>query len=253
MLRRADLPLALMTAALAACAAEGRPSAPGYGPLAGIACAEEARGLLRDWGADEHYLEAPPGPTGSRTLRYPTGAIGQWVIVSVRGGAPVLTRLDARGEETRRFAEDCSVEVIASPRASPPGNRDALFTDADLRDAIERSARGVVVYAWSPHMPLSVDGYAEIAAAGRSLGLDVVPVLIAHGDVAFSRREAERAGIPPGGLRQVDSNELIQRDAQVHAPSILVFADGRISTVLPGYRNAEGYREYLSAFLGAGD
>ena len=36
------------------------------------------------------------------------------------------------------------------------------------------------------------------------------------------------------------------RDALVHAPSIIVFTRDRISPVLPGYRNAEGYARFLA-------
>jgi hypothetical protein len=98
-------------------------------------------------------------------------------------------------------------------------------------------------------MPLSVDGWREIDTAATALGLDALPVTFAHGDADFARREAARGGIPPAGLREIDSVELVMRDLQLHAPSILVFADGRVSPVLPGYRNADGYRSFLQNFL----
>ena len=55
-------------------------------------------------------------------------------------------------------------------------------------------------------------------------------------------------GIPEEGLREVASIELLLRDAQVHAPTILVFQSGRVSPALPGYRNADGYERFLRAF-----
>jgi hypothetical protein len=102
-------------------------------------------------------------------------------------------------------------------------------------------------------MPLSVDGWAELDAAARSLGLVAVPVLIDEADADFARREADRVGMPPEALRAITSIELIMRDLQLHAPTILVFAEDRVSPVLPGYRNSDGYRRFLEAFLGAAE
>ena len=121
------------------------------------------------------------------------------------------------------------------------------FTDADLRAGL--GERATVVYTWSPHMPLSVDGYREIAQASRALDARLIPVLFAGGDRAFARSEAQRVGIPDEGLREIASIELVFRDAHVHAPTILVFHAGRVSPVLPGYRNADGYRRFLEEFL----
>jgi len=135
--------------------------------------------------------------------------------------------------------------------ARPGEDAPPPFTDADLRAALDDAgAAGLVVYAWSPHMPLSVDGWTEITSASAARGYDAIPVLIAHADPDFARREAVRGGIPAEGLREVASVELIMRDLQVHAPSILVFGTGTVSPVLPGYRNAEGYGRFLEAFGG---
>lgn len=124
------------------------------------------------------------------------------------------------------------------------------FTDADLRAARQASPR-LVVYVWSPHMPLSVDGYAEVAAAAGTFDAIVVPVLFAGSDPAFARREADRVGMPRGALREMASRTLARREGQLHAPSIVVFQDAGVAPVLPGYRNAEGYRRYLESVLDA--
>ena len=80
----------------------------------------------------------------------------------------------------------------------------------------------------------------------------MIPLLITGSDRGFAEREAARVGIPEGGLREVRSVELHFRDAQVHAPAILIVAGDRISDVLPGYRNAYGYLRYLRSFLDSG-
>ena len=170
--------------------------------------------------------------SGDRTYRLPTGKLGTWVVLSRPSVGPLtITQVNSSGTTTLAFRADCSAVETFVVHASPAGDRSTRFTDDDLRDALLRhQAGGLVVYAWSPHMPLSVEGFREVAEAD------------------FARREAERAAIPLSGLREMDSVELIQRGVQLHAPSIIAFGYGRVSALLPGYRNADGYGRFLEAF-----
>jgi hypothetical protein len=246
--------VALVAVALVGCVPDQPVRSPLDAVLVDVLCADEVRSSLREWGAGKGFLEAPPSGDGARSYRFPTSEFAEWVVLTVPDAAPprvvLVTVEQAVG---RLFAGDCSWETRG--RMHEPVSTDAsqLFTDAELRGHLD-AADGVpvVVYVWAPHMPLSADGYREIAEAGRALGMPVVPVLIAFSDTEFAEREARRTGIPPAGLKQIDSNELVQRQAQVHAPSIIVFGADRVSPVLPGYRNAAGYREYLEAFLDGG-
>ncbi|MDA1102248.1 MAG: hypothetical protein O2956_01440 [Gemmatimonadetes bacterium] len=232
--------------------------------LQDVVCGREVAETLHDFRAVSRYLTAPPSADGGRSYRLPTSTRSDWVILTVPNrGRPQVSRLTPAGATVRTFASDCSVDERSVARSTPPQEgavganrsegRPARFTDADLGSALSAAAgRPVVVYVWSPHMPLSVDGFAEIQKAADRLGLSVEPVLIARGDADFARREAERVGMPASALREIDSVELVMRDAQVHAPSILVFGPDRVSPVLPGYRNSDGYGRYLTAFLTAG-
>lgn len=234
---------------------------------ASVPCSAEVGRVLRAWSAGPRYLAGPPGLGGAARHRIPAGGIGRWVVLSLApSGMPVLERWsDGRYERIaldRRCAPAGSGvgsrgHAIGAPSGgsgrapSAPGT----FTDDDLRRALAARGAGgqgrsaLVVYAWSPHMPLSVDGYAEIRTAAGSLGMRVEPVLLPGSDRAFARREAERVGMPVAALREAASVELAMRDALVHAPTIVAFGRSRASPVLPGYRDVDGYREYLEAFL----
>lgn len=223
--------------------------------LAGAPCSAAVHSALEGWGAGPEYLDGAPASTGAATLRFPTRERGVWVVVqSQERHAPSLQRVDAEGVTLRSFGAECVPQDVSAPRSesAPAGVDD--FDDRALNlvlsDADAASEQGVVVYAWSPHMPLSVDGWSEVDAAARTVGLRAVPVLIDEADEGFARREADRVGIPPEGLRAITSVELIMRDLQLHAPAILLFADDRVSPVLPGYRNSDGYRRFLEEFLG---
>jgi hypothetical protein len=241
--------------ALAACAAQ--PSVPGGDLVQGRPCAEAALARLAEWGAAEERLEAPPSPGAARSVRIATHEIGRWILIDLPiTGAATLTRVTPDGAERLTWSPACRASVEHAPGIAGASRDRARFSDADLSAALALTGgpgepRGVIVYLWAPHMPLSVDGYAEIAAAGASLELPVVPVLSPGSDPDFAVREAGRVGIPSDALREATSVELAFRDAYVHAPAIVAFVGGRASPVLPGYRDRDAYVTFLEDFLTA--
>jgi hypothetical protein len=210
------------------------------GPLVGTRCEEAVAASLEAWGAKRDAPMGAPMADGATAYRFPTARIGAWVVLTLRrDGEAEVARIGPDATLRRRFLTDC--RPVDEPRpalvADVEGPGAARLTDALLEEALGAASDrpGLVVYAWSPHR----------------LGLSALPTLIAHADTDFARREAARGGIPQQGLRVVSSVELIMRDLQVHAPSILVFSGERVAPVLPGYRNADGYRTFLEAFLRA--
>lgn len=230
------------------------PDRPTRGPvdrlLLDIACADHARLALRMWGASDPVPGQIPDPDGGRSVRMPAGAPGNWVVMTVwPDRAPRLLRATPTTLTERRFASDCTPMDGRVARVGPPTGGFPAFTDADLAQVVAGHDEPVVVYVWSPHMPLSVDGWTEIAEATARVGWRVVPVVMPYSDEGFVRSEAARVGLAESaGVRMADANELLYRDGLVHAPSVIVFTRERVSPVLPGYRNAAGYLRYFEAF-----
>ena len=124
------------------------------------------------------------------------------------------------------------------------------FTDRDLAALLERRTRGVL-YLWSPHMPLSVDGYAELRRAAEARRLEVVALLDPQSDRRFAAAAVAEGRLPVAALDVADSVELQFRELPLHAPAIVVFSGGRLqATVLRGYRSAEEYGAFFSRVLG---
>ena len=222
-----------------------------------LRCSAEVRDVLNSSGALLEPFNGPPTGTGGRVLRFRSEELGRWYVVTQEStGQLVAVERSPRGDRAWDFGEGCESVSRPDVGGAPPdeifGAETGIFTDADLAAAIGESAPNpVVVYLWSPHMPLSVDGVAEIRQAGALTGVRVEVVQIAHGDLDFALREAARVGMPPEALRVASSVELLMRDGQVHAPSIIIFTEDRVSPVLPGYRNAEGYARFIDAFRGS--
>ena len=125
----------------------------------------------------------------------------------------------------------------------------AALDDAAVSELLQRESAGVF-YAWSPHMPLSVDGLKEITAAGEQIGVDVIPVLSPHANIDYARDRLQDRDLPESLLQENASAELVKRELFLHAPAILVFSDGEfVSPVLPGLRRADDYADLIRRFL----
>lgn len=214
-------------------------------------CSASVLDRLKRWGASSDAIAAPASPASPTPtrLRIPTRILGDWVLLeSTPDFAPILTRVRAAGATVVSFASDCSFSERFTPSAAlREDDASSIFTDDELTRLASTSA--VVVYVWSPHMPLSVDGYSEIREAAEGLEVELVPVLFPASDRAFAAAAVIQGGIPLSGLREARSVELIYRSALVHAPTVIIVSGTRVSQAMPGYRNAKGYREFLTGFL----
>lgn len=212
-------------------------------------CAPEVRRWIESWGPSGEILRAPPGIDGRERLRLATHELGVWITLEGvgRGGSrnPVLFRTSFEGSERVELSRDCRAGVSAVERA-PLAAGAGGFTDRDLSGALQQSHR-LVVFLWSPHMPLSADGLPEIEDAARATGAALVVVTDPSSERRFVDEVSREKGIRPEWGRPLASVELLFRDLAVHAPSILVFDEGRASAPLPGYRNRHDYRRFLEA------
>jgi len=211
--------------------------------LAGQTCATAIEAQLTDWGATAEVLKSPGGPQGGDVYRIATGERGVWLTYHQPSDLPSGSVFRTDPYETVRldFQADCAVRRTVSTRTPVPG----AFTDEDLSTLVERHGR-LVVYLWSPHLPLSVDGYHEIKAAAEAESFAFVAVVDAGASRSLTRTVGAAQGVPEDARRPLGAVELLFRDIAVHSPSILVFADGQASAPLPGYRNRDAYRRHLA-------
>lgn len=168
--------------------------------------------------------------------------------------APVgsATLVEPGRRTRRRWNGRCEEAAPVGERSAPEDEAQKNgFTDDDLQQTLRRLDTGVI-FLWSPHMPLSVSGYDSISAAADRLGLPLVPLLDPMADAGYAATTATAAGIPEVALRPLASIELTFRNLTTHAPSIQLFAGGRLlDAMLPGYRDAEYYGDYIAERLAA--
>ena len=159
------------------------------------------------------------------------------VCRTMRPGSPILLVL--------LVVVQASCTTPRSPAVEPLD-----FTDRDLHTLLEAdysAGTGGLIYSWSPHMPYSVKGLAEIAELARRRGLQLVPLLDPQADLELAEA-AVPAELPT--LRRLDSRVLIDRGLSLHYPALLVFSQGSLGdTVLPGYTSPERYDRFVSEQL----
>jgi hypothetical protein len=221
---------------------------PAEAILTGVRCEATVRNQIREWDGDlASALPDPPAPTGLRSVRVPTGAMGLWLRVVEESRSQVaIERITATRVERLRFDNECAAAefAVATP-VPPPG----AFSDSELIARVARGERGVFLL-WSPHMPLSVDQHAVLAGVARELGLTVIPLLDPAADGAYAVRVVRERGLPQDVARPLGGIELAFRGMTTHTPSLQVFADGRlVGPVLYGYRGAAALRAALETTL----
>jgi hypothetical protein len=144
-------------------------------------------------------------------------------------------------------------EVLATSAAAAVGVVAGVDADSRLEDvaahllgcaqgAAEASSCAGIVYVWSPRMPLSRTGIAEIAAAAEALGVTLHVVQ----STELTDRPSGRGPAPPDALARA----LISTGATLHEPALVVHAGGRLlGPAILGFKTADAYRSLVEERL----
>ncbi len=221
------------------------------------ACRKQALPVLSKWKSLDQWTEkGMPNPTGT-SYASPTETIGKWITLFVgEPGKPLGAALTERSGSaiTEWSAPDCVPKISfrkgPAPSKKPePGLAQAPLTDDDVRKIVTTHPTGVF-YVWSPEMPLSVNGYKNIEAACKKLGANLTPILHPSAGVPQAKKALAKAKDPATkGLAKSPKSTAFEfqfRHLYLHAPSILIFKEGRfIGHVVPGVMPAKDYEELI--------
>ena len=211
-----------------------------------VPCAGAVRQQLERWDVAGSMRRVAERPLEAARYAWPTSRIGVWLDLRVDRDRTVTLARVAPDVVTRlTWNTECQVTARTQVTSGDPSEVAASVTDADL-DRFIATSPALAVYLWSPHMPLSVDGLQQASLASTRLGFAFLPVLDPRADRSYAARVAREAGLPPGATRRAASVELAFRDMLVHAPSLLLYVEGRAAgPAVPGYRDAAGYERVI--------
>ena len=211
-------------------------------------CATQVAEQRLAWGVTGMPHVQPPAATDATLLHWATSTLGTWVV-ELRGAHDVSLRRVADGHVTHVvWSTDCVPSSSETPGPSLGAER---FTDTDLRRLVAEQPRGLL-YVWSPHMPLSIEGVALARMLAEGRGLPLTVLLDPAANETLARSIAETHGWPPTTTIVADSTELRFRDVLVHAPTLQAYAGGRlVGSALPGHHTNDEYSAYLDRVFAA--
>jgi hypothetical protein len=198
-------------------------------------CGATLAAVEHRWGGTGAWRRLAPYPVPREAS--PTDSVGVWLERwTLDDGRVELRRVSAHETVVAELGDGCAVRTTTHRRTYDAAATAHAFTDEALRATLAAHPRGMI-YVWSPGMPLSVRGLAEAKAVATSLGIAFTAV------VADAREgELEIVRPDPADARTLDALELVYRDATVHYPTALFYADGKpLGTAVPGYKSRDTY------------
>ena len=232
---------------VAVASAQPLPTAPREATPDNGRCRAAVERRLAEWGGGHERYRDADGPFGARQWRVPTHEIGTWLLLHEPvDGTPAVARVDERSTTRLTFDARCHeafTMIESSPIASVAGD---VFTDSHVRALLAAQPQGVV-YLWSPHMPLSVDGYRTVSDVAQRMGMSFTALRDPMSDAGYAAALAKEAGLPASALRTFTSIELSFRQLNLHAPAVLVFSGGHFDGLaVLGYREAAGFEAAIA-------
>ena len=127
------------------------------------------------------------------------------------------------------------------------------FNDSHLESLLKASKKNesdVVIYSWSPHMPLSVKGLDQLFPLAKSKKILPLVVLDPNCNLELAQTLVTEHGWPKTVLQLNHSDILIQLGNRIHYPSYIFAKDGKIvSPIYPGLKSKDNVEIMIGKHL----
>jgi hypothetical protein len=218
-------------------------------------------GKLNQWSQERSWSATLSELNDQWVYLSPTEVLGRWIRLETLPHRKLrVSLLTDRTTESVEFSQSSSFKRApsSSGKAGAPSCGETKtkitrkiraaggFEDSDLIKTVGAQKSGLI-YVWSPHMPLSVEGFTAAQAAAQAAKVAFVPLLDAEADQEFALKTAREQKFPESALRRQESMELHFRGMAAHFPSAVAFTDGKIQgAVIAGLESKEGYQQMVS-------
>lgn len=162
----------------------------------------------------------------------------------------VADKIKETKSATTFTAGECAAKVIDSKLESAvpvATTKEKLnhYLDADLFSAMKKNSWGVI-YVWTPYMPLSVSGLAEIKKALAGTDGELTILLDPRATVGEAEKWIEKGLVQKNELRKAASTEISDRGLGVHFPAVYIYKDGFLAnTDYVGFKKSEIYSKWI--------
>lgn len=213
-----------------------------------LQCEELARQQLIEWKVANRIFKKPGIIDNSFIYRMPTQTVGQWILIENKKHGLRMSKVDSTKNESKSWDKDCA--VTSQMENYPPKQYvNNEFTDRSLKTLLVQHPVGIV-YLWSPHMLLSVEGINELNEITKELGISYDVLLDSNANTSFAKATAIKIGLKKDIFRKNSALELFFRNFSVHSPSLLLYKNGEIiGPIIPGYRSPTHYKQLIRTRL----
>lgn len=122
----------------------------------------------------------------------------------------------------------------------------AGFTDQSLQDILTYSdfhQSAGLMYTWSPRMTLSIRGVSEITSLARELNLDIT--VLVDPNLPDEETLSATENLWLGHSLKAESKILDRLGITIHYPNLIIYKNGKIDSIRPGYDEPVRVRDYI--------
>jgi hypothetical protein len=144
-------------------------------------------------------------------------------------------------------SDPLDASAVGRPATSLPLSVDSISPIGDVASEAQACADCLsIVYAWTPRMPLSRSGIANVLSAGEKLGIRVA--LVSHEELQARAEEEE------GRRRMPLADAMLDAGVLAHAPALVVMRGEEVlGTAILGYKTADAYASLVTTRLSGRD
>lgn len=224
--------------------------------LTQVTCGAKALSILQEWKAkDEWKLKFTENPEDKK-FQAPTENFGIWAQVQYQKNESLkLFQFSAKNQTQVKFGADCKPEFETQAYdadrklASTKTKGFSYFQDSEIQKLFQ-SQKSAIVYMWTPHMQVAVEGLREISKAAQKLKVPLYAVVDPNSNPGQVAKIAGELKISKDQIYYFDSFDLTMRDFRLHYPSLMIISRGKYATpVQRGLETSDIYENYIRTHL----
>lgn len=222
-----------------------------------LPCSKKIIETLTKWNVQKPWTRALTSVPGEKVYRASTSTLGKWIELHVKDDQVKADLFTQSEVLTVTFEKkDCVAKADLSSRTMKDrfeGQSEykgfVILRDKNLSELLDQKKPGVL-YLWSPHKHISVEGLIQARKAAEKLGIAVYSVIEPNSTASEVERVAKDLKLPKKEIFYLNSFDLQYRGMRLHFPSLIVYSNGHFtSQVRRGYEDARVYEEYFKSHL----
>ena len=211
-------------------------------------CKKEIEAQIIRWDDSKEVWRSMIDGEGLNYSVRPTSMMSVWLEYKSNVDELYVSKVTPMNVTRVSFDKECNPSLTVLPgilyKSQNPG-----LDDKGLFEEVQKSQSGLI-YTWSPHMSLSIEGVMRIQELAKEMRLPILVLLDPKADLGNAKKILAEKKIEQKNLLSVSSMEMVYRRALIHFPNLLVYKNGKIvDGLLPGLSTKAEYAVFIKKQL----